>query len=168
MASRRRQKQEWEPYLIFLEDENNAQCVYCNKICPKIPLALKQIFISYEGIMPTRMSHMEMYGTGGPRGGTGAACSSQSAQNNSVNGSTPDVQAPAYKLVQSQDEPSRAASNTFRSSALRQQHMIEAYHIAKRKELDEKWATFFYEANVVINVVRHPSFVAAVQATSQT
>jgi hypothetical protein len=45
--------------------------------------------------------------------------------------------------------------------------MSEAYHIKKQKELDEKWATFFYEANVAFNVVRHPPFVAAVQATSQ-
>jgi hypothetical protein len=42
--------------------------------------------------------------------------------------------------------------------------MNEAYHIAKRKELDEKWATFFYKANVAFNVVRHPSFVVAVRA----
>jgi hypothetical protein len=26
---------------------------------------------------------------------------------------------------------------------LRQQHMSEAYHTTKRKELDEKWANFF-------------------------
>jgi hypothetical protein len=44
--------------------------------------------------------------------------------------------------------------------------MSEAYHTAKRKELDEKWANFFYQANVAFNVVRHPSFTAAVRATS--
>jgi hypothetical protein len=44
--------------------------------------------------------------------------------------------------------------------------MSEAYYTAKRKELDEKWANFFYQANVAFNVVRHPSFTAAVQATS--
>jgi hypothetical protein len=38
--------------------------------------------------------------------------------------------------------------------------MNEAYHIAKRKELEKKRATFFYEA-------RHLSFVAAVRATLQ-
>jgi hypothetical protein len=43
--------------------------------------------------------------------------------------------------------------------------MNETYHNAKRKELDEKWATFFYEANVPFNVVRHPSFIATMQAT---
>jgi hypothetical protein len=36
----------------------------------------------------------------------------------------------------------------------------------KWKELDEKWATFFYESNVAFNVVRHPTFVVAMQATS--
>jgi hypothetical protein len=44
--------------------------------------------------------------------------------------------------------------------------MSKAYHIAKRKELDEKWANFFYQANVTFNVVRNPSFTAAVRATS--
>jgi hypothetical protein len=48
---------------------------------------------------------------------------------------------------------------------IQQQHMSEAYHTAKRKELDEKWANFFYQANVAFNVVRHPSFTAAVRAT---
>jgi hypothetical protein len=32
--------------------------------------------------------------------------------------------------------------------------------------LDEKWAAFFYEANVAFNVARHPAFIAAVKATS--
>jgi hypothetical protein len=49
---------------------------------------------------------------------------------------------------------------------LHQQQMNEAYHSAKRKGLDEKWATFFYQVNVPFNVVRHPSFIAALRATS--
>jgi hypothetical protein len=43
--------------------------------------------------------------------------------------------------------------------------MSEAYHTTKRKELDEKWANFFYQVNVPFNVVRHPLFTAAVRAT---
>jgi hypothetical protein len=35
------------------------------------------------------------------------------------------------------------ASNSF----------LEAYHITKHKELDEKWAAFFYESNVAFNVL---------------
>jgi hypothetical protein len=184
MAARRRQKQEWEVYLILFDDGKNVQCKYCDKtfqyksdrafnhfgynakstqtICPKMPTALKQKFISCGGIMPTRMSHTEMWGTGGPKGDTGAAYSSQSGQNNLANGSTLDVHIPTFEPTQSQGKPSRVASNTLRSSGLRQQHMSKAYHIAKWKELDEKWATFFYEANVAFNVVRRPSFVAAV------
>jgi hypothetical protein len=50
------------------------------------------------------------------------------------------------------------------------------YHSTKSKELDEKWAMFFYESNVAFNVAfnvsfnvaRHPTFVAAVKATSTT
>jgi hypothetical protein len=48
---------------------------------------------------------------------------------------------------------------------LRQQDFIEAY-FTKSKELDEKWAAFFYESNMAFNVARHPAFVAAVKATS--
>jgi hypothetical protein len=44
--------------------------------------------------------------------------------------------------------------------------MNEAYYNAKWKELDEKRANFFYQTNVPFNVVRHPSFIAVVQATS--
>jgi hypothetical protein len=36
----------------------------------------------------------------------------------------------------------------------------------KCKELDEKWAAYFYESNVAFNVARHPIFVATVKATS--
>ena len=43
--------------------------------------------------------------------------------------------------------------------------MNQVYHNAKQKELDEKWATFFYKTNVPFNVVRHPSFIAAMQTT---
>jgi hypothetical protein len=50
---------------------------------------------------------------------------------------------------------------------MRQQDMTEAYQIGKRMELDEKWASFFYEANVAFNVARHPTFMAAVLATSR-
>jgi hypothetical protein len=50
--------------------------------------------------MLTRLSHTEMWETGGPEGGTGAACSSQSGQNNLADGSTPDVHIPTFELTQ--------------------------------------------------------------------
>ena len=36
----------------------------------------------------------------------------------------------------------------------------------KCKELDEKWAVFFYKSNVAFNVARHTAFVATMKATS--
>ena len=60
---------------------------------------------------------------------------------------------------------SRAGSST--PIGLRQQGMVEAYQISVHKEFDVKWASFFYEANVPFNVVRHPSFIAAEEATSK-
>ena len=49
---------------------------------------------------------------------------------------------------------------------MRQQDLDEVYQLNKRKELDEKWASFFYDANVPFSVGRHPTFVEAVNATA--
>jgi hypothetical protein len=59
-----------------------------------------------------------------------------------------------------------SCSDSCNPRSLRQQEFTETYHITKRKELDEKWAAFFYESNVAFNVARHPIFVAVVKATS--
>jgi hypothetical protein len=80
-------------------------------------------------------------------------------------GSTPSIDVFASKPPKSEGKHSKAASNQLRPNTLRQQHMNKAYHNAKRKELDEKWANFFYQANAPFNVIRHPSFITAVQAT---
>ena len=75
----------------------------------------------------------------------------------------PPIDVPTSEPPESISEHSRVASNQFRSNTLWQQHMSEAYHTTKQKELDEKWTNFFYQANVAFNV-RHPSFTAAVHA----
>jgi hypothetical protein len=138
MAARRRQTLVWEPYLIFFKDGNNMQCLYCHKtfqykrdwvmnhfgykakstliVCPKIPPALKEKFISCGNIESTRMSAIELWSTGGPPRSVGAACSSQSTQNNLASGSTPPIDVSASKSPQSKGERSRAASNQLRPS----------------------------------------------------
>jgi hypothetical protein len=47
-------------------------------VCPKIPLTLKEKFISCGNIVLVRMSVVELWGTGGPPRSIGAACSRQS------------------------------------------------------------------------------------------
>ena len=42
----------------------------------------------------------------------------------------------------------------------------KTYQLNKPKDLDEKWASFFYDANVPFNVGRHPLFVVAANATA--
>jgi hypothetical protein len=42
----------------------------------------------------------------------------------------------------------------------------DTYYINKLKELDEKWAAFFYESNVAFNVARHPALIVVPKATS--
>jgi hypothetical protein len=132
-------------------------------MCPNITPALKDKFVTCNNVVPSRMSALELWGTGGP---PVMARLSQSTQNNLAGASTPPIDVPASEPPESTTERSRATSNQLRPSTLRQQYMSEAYHTAKRKELDEKWANFFYQANVAFNVVRHPSFTTAVRATS--
>jgi hypothetical protein len=114
------------------------------------------------------MSALEVgaMGYGGSSSKCAPARSSQPTQNNLAGASMPPINVPASEPPESTTKRSRAASNQLRPSTLRQQYMSEAYHTAKWKELDEKWANFFYKANVAFNVVRHPSFTAAVRATS--
>jgi hypothetical protein len=135
-------------------------------VCPNIPPALKEKFVTCNTVVSPRMFAVELWGMGGPPVSAGPARSSQSTQNNLAGASTPPINVPVLEPPKSTGERSRAASNQLRPSTLWQQHMSEAYHTAKRKELDEKWAIFFYQANVPFNVVRHPSFTAAVRATS--
>ena len=49
---------------------------------------------------------------------------------------------------------------------MRQQELDEVYQLNKRKELDEKWTSFFYDANIPFNVGRYPTFIEAVNATA--
>jgi hypothetical protein len=183
-AARRRQTLKWDPYVTFFDEGKSVKCLYCQKefqykkdwvmnhfgynarstqvLCPNIPPALKDKFVTCNNIVPPRMSALELWDTGGPPVSVAPARSSQSTQNNLASASTPPINVPASEPPESTTERSRAASNQLRPSTLRQQHMSEAYHTAKRKELDEKWANFFYQANVAFNVVRHPSFIAAV------
>jgi hypothetical protein len=133
-----------------------------------MPVAVRERFKHYDNVVPGRMSYVEMYGT--------LAASSRATQlvqaqplthfgDTNRNGGSQDgegglVQEP----LQSCEERSRGDSCNQRP--LRQQQFSKAYYITKRKELDEKWAAFFYESNVAFNVARHPVFVAAVKATS--
>jgi hypothetical protein len=135
-------------------------------VCPNILPALKDKFVTCNNVVPPRMSALELWGTGGPPVSAAPVRLSQSTQNNLVDDSTPPIDVPALEPPESTTGRNRAASNQLRPSTLRQQYISEAFHTTKRKELDEKWANFFYQANVAFNVVRHPSFTAAVRATS--
>jgi hypothetical protein len=181
-AACRRQKLKWDPYVTFFDKGKSVKCLYFQKefqykkdrvmnhfgyntrstqfVCLNIPPALKDKFVTYNNVVSPRMSALELWGTGGPPISAGPARSSQSTQNNLAGASMPPINVPALEPPKSTIERSRATSNQLRPSTLRQQHMSEAYHTAKRKELNEKWANFFYQANVAFNVVRHPSFTA--------
>jgi hypothetical protein len=125
-------------------------------VCPNIPPVLKEKFVICNNVVSLRISIVELWSTRGLLVSAGPARSSQSTHNNLVGASTPPIDVPASKPPESTSEHSRTASNQLRPNTLRQQHMSEAYNIAKWKELDEKWANFFYQVNVPFNVVRHP------------
>ena len=89
-----------KPFNIKVIGQFNHFAKSTQTICSKMPPVLKQKFISCGEIMPTRMLHMEMLGTGGPGGGPGVACSSQSGQNNLADGSMLNVHVPAFEPTQ--------------------------------------------------------------------
>jgi hypothetical protein len=107
-------------------------------VCSKIPPSTKQKFTSCGGIVPARMSPLEICCTGGPLRSIGTVFLSQLAHNNLADGPMPNIDVSTSEPPQSQGECSRARSNPLRSNALCQQHMNNAYHNVKRKELDEK------------------------------
>ena len=104
-----------------------------------------------------------MYGQGGE---ANVPTSSQSTPTNGSTANVASVGPSSFVRGTSSTEPSRVASCTVRSRSMWQQDLDEVYQLNKWKELDEKWASFFYDANVPFNVGRHPTFVEAVNATA--
>ena len=137
-------------------------------ICLDAPELVKRRFTRCGGVIPKAMSAAEMQGPdSGTTGAAGTASCSRSVVGEDfieVEDRVDDARNLNLERSESTQIPSRVDSSNPRT--MRQQHLAEAYHITKRKELDEKWAAFFYEANVPFNVVRHPAFIAAVEATS--
>jgi hypothetical protein len=132
------------------------------------PAWFRRTFSNCGSIIPQKMTPLEMFGTVGAVvkcGGTPS--SSQSADDNTLpsSGTAPSLGVP--ETAEGQAGSSRGDSCTPQSSALRQQQMVDEFQIAKRKDLDEKSAAFFYDANVAFNVARNPLFVEAVRATLQ-
>ena len=132
-------------------------------ICMKAPWPVKAKFSECGGRIPARMEPNEMYGQGGE---ANVPTSSQSTPTNGGIANVTSVGPSSPVRGTSSTEPSRVASCTVRSRSIRQQDLDEVYQLNKRKELDEKWASFFYDANVPFNVGRHPTFVEAVNATA--
>ena len=191
MAPQQRQPTtEWAPWWTFV-DKDHVKCVWCKETfrykrqrafkhygygpgsvkchCSKAPESVFRRFANCGGTIPTRMTHAEIYGSNATSSAaTAAPCSSQSMHDGQfveVPDPTGEERNSHLKQSESARISSRADSCTPRP--MRQQGMTEAYQIGKRLELDEKWAAFFYKANVPFNVVRHPAFIAAVEATSK-
>ena len=86
-----------------------------------------------------------MYGQGGEANVT---TSSQSTPTNGGIANVTSIRPSSPVRGTSSTEPSRVESCTVRSRSMRQQDLDEVYQLNKRKELDEKWASFFYDAVV--------------------
>ena len=102
-----------------------------------------------------------MYGQSGE---ASVPASSQSTHNNGGIANITGIGPSNLTYNASSTEPSWVVSCIVRSHSMRQQELDEAYQLNKRKELDEKWKSFFHEANVPFNVGRHLAFKAAVNA----
>ena len=132
-------------------------------ICTKAPRPMKVKFSECGGRIPAHMERNEMYGQGGEEN---VPTSSQSTPTNGSTANVTSVGPSSHIRGTSSTEPSWVASCIVRSRFMRQQELDEVYQLNKRKELDEKWTSFFYDANVPFNVGRHPTFVEAVNATT--
>lgn len=192
MGSVRKQTKEWEPWYNFSEDGTKVSCIFCQgtfsykrerafthfgyrakserSLCPSLPRAVRHRFANCANFVPQRMSPEDMRYMEGAQSGPirtpTMASSSQSIQNEVTGGGSRQGDIPSEGNPTPHGSGSLAASNSTRSGPLHQQRMADAMNIAKRKELNEKWASFFYEANVPFNVARHPAFIEAVKATS--
>ena len=183
----RQQTKDWAPWFTFVQ-RDKVKCVWCSEsyaykrgralahygygatsvksVCTKALATEKRRFANCGGVIPPRMTQAEIDGTALtlPRA-TATGCSSQTARGTDGTESTDPTGTPEGGPSEPSNPPSQVGSCTPRT--LRQQDMSEAYKIAKRKDLDGKWASFFYEANVAFNTVRHPAFINAVNATAQ-
>ncbi len=191
MERRRKETLDWEPWFEFLDDgKHTVKCVFCGScmiykkerafnhygynakgskgICTKAPPLVKRLFANCGYIIPKRLTAAELWGaSSAPAAIARTPGSSQSTQNNGLEDNNRVFSLGSQGPEESLEEPSRGASCTLRSRSSRQQELNEAYHLLKRKELDGKWSSFFYEANVAFNIVRHPAFVEAVRATAR-
>ena len=176
---------EWEPWFTWLPDGHTVRCVFCGntmqyrrewafshygwraksirEICMKTPRPVKAKFSECGGKIPASMEPNEIYRQGGE---ANVPTLSQSIPTNGGIANVTSVGPSSPVRGTSSIEPSRIASCTVRSRSMRQQELNEVYQLNKQKELDEKWASFFYNANVLFNVGRHPTFVEAVNATA--
>ena len=50
---------------------------------------------------------------------------------------------------------------------LRQRSLLEGFNASTKEILDKVWASTFYEANILFNMVRHPMFIHAMQETAR-
>jgi hypothetical protein len=166
MANQRSGTRDWLPWFSFL-GEGIIECVFCQKkyvyvkkralehysylaktekiVCMRMPVAVRRRFQNCGGNVPPRMTHMELYGSLAASSGATqpreAPSSTQSIHTAANADLEPSDGAPVEEPLESSQERSRGDSCNPRS--LRQQAFTEAYHITKRKELDEKWAAFF-------------------------
>ena len=185
MERRRKETKEWEPWLTWLPDGHTVRCAFCGntmqyrrewafsdygwrakstrEICTKAPRLVKQKISECGDRIPARMEPNEMYGQGGE---ANVPTLSQSTPTNGGIANVTSVGPSSPIRGTSSIEPSRIASCIVRSRSMWQQELDEFYQLNNRKELDEKWTSFFYDMNVPFNVGRHPAFVEVVNATA--
>ena len=133
------------------------------RICTKAPRHVKVKFSECGGKIPTCMEPNEMYRQGGE---ANVPTLNQSTPTNGGIANITSVGPSSPVRGTSSTKPNQVASCTVRSCSMQQQELDEVYQLNKQKELDEKWASFFYDANIPFNMGKHPTFVEAVNATA--
>lgn len=139
--------------------------------CRRIPHAVLQKFRNCGGVVPKAMVLDEVE----------AAISDsevpllpQSAEEPTVDEpivvGPPHVAGPSHQTPNNPDSvdstPTTVETRRTAPQVSRQWSMDEALQVGTRQKLNKLWASFFYEANIAFNVVRHPAFVKAVKETA--
>lgn len=187
----RRDTRKWDEWLRVSTERNDKPntrvCLFCGKStvfvkqrafahfgyphnsplprCTRLPRGVLELFRDCGGIVPkNNISYANVVPDSRVDAGIPYAARE----------TTENIDTPRIKSVQvpSSNKGSHG-SNGQRISTLSsgrrhgQKSMEDSFDLATRQNLDAKWASFFYEANIAFNVVRHPAFISAVQETAK-
>jgi hypothetical protein len=142
----------------YLGYEGGVNDVAC---CIRVPLQVRRLFAANEGrIIP---SYPEDIPSIPPQEQDSQEEEFETNNSQSTNTSEAMCKEPVLRSPRSASMGLGTVHRTPQD--LRQLSMTERFIASTKLHLDRAWASVFYEANIPINVIRHPAFIYAVKET---